>query len=296
MPLNFYRSFQDPSFSLHLHDKLQVPNSSRQAWNERDSCCDVCGTHLTQLKQEAVCMALPLEQWDLSPTSSPTTLFQRYVSQPPPGVQEVQGGPEPVDCATTTAPPSHPTLHSTQRASASPNKSPNPSPSHRPYHLSHRSPSGGQTSSGVPSNKQPQKAGHRLGSKPSFLGLGGGDRRNGSPGSGKAADSQQQPVSGPHTSSSTSGHSSTSGTAEPLQTIQLNRTEGGVSLDPNQVSYLHQCVCVIPNIKHLQNHGASQSTRVDKGGPGWTSVVQLKLKAGVSVVTPVTIMLALLYM
>uniref|UniRef100_A0A1A8P5B7 Kinesin family member 26B n=2 Tax=Nothobranchius rachovii TaxID=451742 RepID=A0A1A8P5B7_9TELE len=47
-------SSKDPSFSLLLHDKLQVPNSSRRAWNERDSRCDVCATHLTQLKQEAI--------------------------------------------------------------------------------------------------------------------------------------------------------------------------------------------------------------------------------------------------
>uniref|UniRef100_A0A4W5MLE6 Kinesin-like protein KIF26A/B helical domain-containing protein n=1 Tax=Hucho hucho TaxID=62062 RepID=A0A4W5MLE6_9TELE len=62
-------SSKDPSFPLLLHDKLQVPNSSRRAWNERDSRCDVCSTHLTQLKQEAVHMVL-------SP-SSPTTLPSR---------------------------------------------------------------------------------------------------------------------------------------------------------------------------------------------------------------------------
>uniref|UniRef100_A0A3Q0RA50 Kinesin-like protein KIF26A/B helical domain-containing protein n=1 Tax=Amphilophus citrinellus TaxID=61819 RepID=A0A3Q0RA50_AMPCI len=76
-------SSKDPSFSLLLHDKLQVPNSSRRAWNERDSRCDVCATHLTQLKQEAVRVVLTLDQWDLSPTSSPPALSGRYGSQAP---------------------------------------------------------------------------------------------------------------------------------------------------------------------------------------------------------------------
>uniref|UniRef100_A0AAQ4QTE5 Kinesin family member 26B n=1 Tax=Gasterosteus aculeatus aculeatus TaxID=481459 RepID=A0AAQ4QTE5_GASAC len=78
-------SSKDPSFSLLLHDKLQVPNSSWRAWNERDSRCDVCATHLTQLKQEAVRLVLTLDQWDLSPPSSPPSHIERYGSQGPPG-------------------------------------------------------------------------------------------------------------------------------------------------------------------------------------------------------------------
>uniref|UniRef100_A0A8C2CF77 Kinesin family member 26Ba n=2 Tax=Cyprinus carpio TaxID=7962 RepID=A0A8C2CF77_CYPCA len=65
-------SSKDPSFSLLLHDKLQVPNSTRKAWNERDGRCDVCATHLSQLKQEAVHMVLSLEQCDVSPGSPPS--------------------------------------------------------------------------------------------------------------------------------------------------------------------------------------------------------------------------------
>ncbi|XP_052001897.1 kinesin-like protein KIF26B isoform X1 [Xyrauchen texanus] len=65
-------SSKDPSFSLLLHDKLQVSNSTRKAWNERDGRCDVCATHLSQLKQEAVHMVLSLEQCDLSPGSPPS--------------------------------------------------------------------------------------------------------------------------------------------------------------------------------------------------------------------------------
>uniref|UniRef100_A0A674EQH9 Kinesin-like protein KIF26B n=1 Tax=Salmo trutta TaxID=8032 RepID=A0A674EQH9_SALTR len=76
-------SSKDPSFSLLLHDKLQVPNSSRRAWNERDSRCDVCSTHLTQLKQEAVHMVLTMDQWDLSPSSSPTLPSRSGLPQAP---------------------------------------------------------------------------------------------------------------------------------------------------------------------------------------------------------------------
>uniref|UniRef100_A0A3B4Z855 Kinesin-like protein KIF26A/B helical domain-containing protein n=1 Tax=Stegastes partitus TaxID=144197 RepID=A0A3B4Z855_9TELE len=155
-------SSKDPSFSLLLHDKLQVPNSSRRAWNERDSRCDVCATHLTQLKQEAVRMVLTLDQWDLSPTSSPPALIGRYGSQGPPGSVGASGA----------------------------------------------------------------LGGHRLGSKPSSLGLGGGvDRRNGSSSSGKAAGAQQQPATGVNSPA--------------LQAHQhLNRTNGGVTLYPYQISQM----------------------------------------------------------
>ncbi|XP_010002918.1 PREDICTED: kinesin-like protein KIF26B [Chaetura pelagica] len=68
---------QDPGFSLVIHDKLQVPNTIRKAWNEKDNRCDVCATHLNQLKQEAIQMVLTLEQaansehYDASPGSPP---------------------------------------------------------------------------------------------------------------------------------------------------------------------------------------------------------------------------------
>ncbi|NXX47544.1 KI26B protein, partial [Tricholaema leucomelas] len=67
---------KEPSFSL-IHDKLQVPNTIRKAWNEKDNRCDVCATHLNQLKQEAIQMVLTLEQaansepYDVSPGSPP---------------------------------------------------------------------------------------------------------------------------------------------------------------------------------------------------------------------------------
>uniref|UniRef100_A0A3Q3IXL9 Kinesin-like protein KIF26A/B helical domain-containing protein n=1 Tax=Monopterus albus TaxID=43700 RepID=A0A3Q3IXL9_MONAL len=166
-------SSKDPSFSLLLHDKLQVPNSSRRAWNERDSRCDVCATHLTQLKQEAVHMVLTLDQWDLSPTSSPPALTGRYGSQGPPGPMGASGTP------------------------------------------------------GVP-------GGHKLGCKPSSLGLGGGvDRRNGSPSSGKAAAAQ-------HGNSSNNGSGAVLSTAALQAHQHMNRTNGGVTLYPYQVSYLYR--------------------------------------------------------
>lgn len=60
-----------------IHDKLQVPNTIRKAWNDRDNRCDICATHLNQLKQEAIQMVLALEQaagsehYDASPGSPP---------------------------------------------------------------------------------------------------------------------------------------------------------------------------------------------------------------------------------
>ncbi|NXI26542.1 KI26B protein, partial [Sterrhoptilus dennistouni] len=64
-------------FSSVIHEKLQVPNTIRKAWNEKDNRCDVCATHLNQLKQEAIQMVLTLEQaansehYDASPGSPP---------------------------------------------------------------------------------------------------------------------------------------------------------------------------------------------------------------------------------
>ncbi|XP_044046110.1 kinesin-like protein KIF26B isoform X2 [Siniperca chuatsi] len=246
-------SSKDPSFSLLLHDKLQVPNSSRRAWNERDSRCDVCTTHLTQLKQEAVRMVLTLDQWDLSPTSSPTSLIGRYGSQGPPGPMGASGAPggpgsrewpPPFlpSSSSSAAAVSHPPHPSSQSPSPSPSQTPTPSPSHGPSNPSHGSTPVGQTSSCAPTNPQPQ--GHRLGSKPSSLGLGGGvDRRNGSPSSGKAG-AQQQPVTGVNSPGNNSGNSSNNGSgavlsAAALQAHQhLNRTNGGVTLYPYQISQM----------------------------------------------------------
>ncbi|XP_037607110.1 kinesin-like protein KIF26B [Sebastes umbrosus] len=242
-------SSKDPSLSLLLHDKLQVPNSSRRAWNERDSRCDVCATHLTQLKQEAVRMVLTLDQWDLSPPSSPPGLIGRYGSQGalgPMGASGAPGGPGSRDwippflpssssssSSSAAAAVSHP---SSQSPSPSPSQTPTPSPSHGPSNPSHGSPS----SSCAPTNPQPQGPGHRLGSKPSSLGLGGGvDRRNGSPSSGKAG-AQQQPVTGVNSPGNNSGNGSGAvlSTAALQAHQHLNRTNGGVTLYPYQISQM----------------------------------------------------------
>ncbi|KAM7423883.1 hypothetical protein PAMA_000311 [Pampus argenteus] len=241
-------SSKDPSFSLLLHDKLQVPNISRRAWNEHDSRCDVCATHLTQLKQEAVRMVLTLDQWDLSPTSSPSALIGRYGSQGPQGPIGASGSRDwpppflPSSSSSAAAAISHP---SSQSPSPSPSQTPTPSPSHGPSNPSHGSPSVGQTFSCAPTNQQPQGPGHRLGSKPSSLGLGGGmDRRNGSPSSGKAAGAQQQPVTGVNSPGNNSGASSNDGSGAVLSTAalqahqHLNRTNGGVTLYPYQISQM----------------------------------------------------------
>uniref|UniRef100_A0A8C5T2Y5 Kinesin-like protein KIF26A/B helical domain-containing protein n=1 Tax=Malurus cyaneus samueli TaxID=2593467 RepID=A0A8C5T2Y5_9PASS len=85
-------SSKDPGFSSVIHEKLQVPNTIRKAWNEKDNRCDVCATHLNQLKQEAIQMVLTLEQaansehYNASPGSPPplstvpTLLSPRHIS------------------------------------------------------------------------------------------------------------------------------------------------------------------------------------------------------------------------
>lgn len=182
-------------------------------------------------------MVLTLDQWDLSPTSSPTALSGRYGFQGPPGPTAA--------CAAGWPPPFLPYTSSSSSAAAvshapsispspSPSQTPTPSPSHGASNNSHLSPPAGQTTS---ANSQTQSPGHKQGSKPSSLGLGGGaDRRNVAPSTGKAG-SQQQPVT---VTSSPSNSVSSSNTGAPLQAHQnLNRTNGGVTLYPYQVRSMH---------------------------------------------------------
>ncbi|KAM8920666.1 kinesin-like protein KIF26A [Pelodytes ibericus] len=49
-------STTNPQFSAFIFDKLQVPDYLLRSRNEGESRCDVCATHLNQLKQEAVQM------------------------------------------------------------------------------------------------------------------------------------------------------------------------------------------------------------------------------------------------
>lgn len=204
-------SSKDPSFSLLLHDKLQVPNSSRRAWNERDSRCDVCATHLTQLKQEAVRLVLSLDQWDLSPTSSPPALVAR------------SSGPAFFPSSVSSAAG---TSHSSFASSQSPSPSPNHTPTPSPIHGRSCSPPVGLNSPG-----------NRLGTKPSSLGLSSGvERRSASPSLGKAVGLQPQQIA-VNNSGSNCGNSSNNGSAGAPQSHQLlNRNNGGVTLYPYQIS------------------------------------------------------------
>lgn len=189
-------------------------------------------------------MVLTLDQWDLSPTSSPTALSGGYGFQGPPGPTAA--------CAAGWPPPFLPHSSSSSSAAAvsqvpsispylSPSQTPTPSPIHGPSNNSHLSPPAGQTT-----NTQTQSPGHKQGSKPSSLGLGGGaDRRNATPTAGKAG-SQQPPVTA---TSSPSNSVSSGNTGAPVQAHQnLNRTNGGVTLYPYQVrsmpDHMSQSQCV----------------------------------------------------
>nr|XP_014349320.1 PREDICTED: kinesin-like protein KIF26A [Latimeria chalumnae] len=55
-------SFKDPDFSALIFDKLQVPGYSQKSWNEGESRCEVCATHLNHLKQEAIQMIQALSK------------------------------------------------------------------------------------------------------------------------------------------------------------------------------------------------------------------------------------------
>lgn len=195
-------------------------------------------------------MVLTLDQWDLSPTSSPTAMSGRYGFQGPPGPTAA--------CAAGWPPPflPYPTSSSSAAAvshapsispSPSPSQTPTPSPGHGPSNNSHLSPPPGQTTS---SNSQTQSPGHKQGSKPSSLGLGGGaDRRNVAPSAGKAG-SQQQPAT---VTSSPSNSVSSSNTGAPLQAQQnLNRTNGGVTLYPYQVRSMHDYTVTMTSLRVSQ--------------------------------------------
>lgn len=203
-------------------------------------------------------MVLTLDQWDLSPTSSPPSLLGRYGSQGPPGPMAASGAPgcpgsrdcPPAFLPSSSSTPaaaasSHPPLQSTQSPSPSPGQNPTPSQS-VPVH-------GSPCSSG-PAN--PQAQGHRQGSKPSSLGLGSGtERRSGPPSSGKAAGVQQQPATGvnsPSNNSCNNGGGAVLSTAGLQAHQHVNRTNGGVTLYPYQVRLTHTVGGLGPFIRPRQ--------------------------------------------
>ncbi|XP_067847816.1 kinesin-like protein KIF26A isoform X2 [Heptranchias perlo] len=55
-------SIKDPEFSAFIFDKLQVPDSSKRGRNEGESRCEICATHLNQLRKEAIQMVHTLGQ------------------------------------------------------------------------------------------------------------------------------------------------------------------------------------------------------------------------------------------
>ncbi|XP_004917245.2 kinesin-like protein KIF26A isoform X1 [Xenopus tropicalis] len=52
----------NPQFSALIFDKLQVPDYLQKSRNEGENRCDICATHLNQLKQEAVQMIQSFNQ------------------------------------------------------------------------------------------------------------------------------------------------------------------------------------------------------------------------------------------
>ncbi|XP_053366268.1 kinesin-like protein KIF26B [Clarias gariepinus] len=146
-------SSKDPSLSLLLHDKLQIPSSPRKAWNEHESRCEVCFTHLSQLKQEAVRLVLTC---DVSPGSPPS--LASLV-----GTRSLIQGSTPTHLSGSYHPvtPSSSSNSAVPASSVSSTCSANTAPS---------------TSISNPSLSSPHHAKH--GSKPNTLGV---ERKSGSP-------------------------------------------------------------------------------------------------------------------
>ncbi|XP_051880436.1 kinesin-like protein KIF26A isoform X2 [Pristis pectinata] len=53
---------KDPGFSAFIFDKLQVPDTSKRGRSESESRCEICATHLNQLRKEAIQMVHNLGQ------------------------------------------------------------------------------------------------------------------------------------------------------------------------------------------------------------------------------------------
>nr|XP_046147979.1 kinesin-like protein KIF26B [Oncorhynchus gorbuscha] len=68
-----YISCKDSTLSAYLHDNLQTHSGTIDAWAVEDeqSGCDVCGAHLSQLKQEAIHLILAREERAKWATTSP---------------------------------------------------------------------------------------------------------------------------------------------------------------------------------------------------------------------------------
>ncbi|XP_036397899.1 kinesin-like protein KIF26B [Megalops cyprinoides] len=215
-------SSKDPSISLLLHDKLQVPNSTRKAWNERDGRCDVCATHLNQLKQEAIHMVLTLDQCGDASPGSPPPLANLPALTGPRGV--LQGVPR--DWGYL------PAAYHTPSSSG-------PAPNHA--HI----PTAATTT--TPTTAAGFYAGYpKHGTKPNTLGVGNGaEKKNGSPGHAGKPGAQPPPAHPPVSPSNGNGN----GNGNTLSSVALQTHQyldatwsmsraNGVTLYPYQISQM----------------------------------------------------------
>ncbi|XP_076834810.1 kinesin-like protein KIF26B isoform X2 [Brachyhypopomus gauderio] len=208
-------SSKDPSLSLLLQDKLQVPNSPRKAWNERDSRCDVCSTHLSQLKQEAVHMVLSLDQCDVSPASPPSVaalLGSRGVLTPPRDWAYLPGA-----CHSPAPSAAVPTPASGSSASGS---------------SAPCGPASGACGSVGGASLHPPNPKH--GGKPSTLGVSSGVEKKGAPPSAHGSKTSAAPTSPAGTNAPQQTHPHLEGAWSPAHLSRAN----GVTLYPYQVSQM----------------------------------------------------------
>lgn len=128
--------------SAYLHDNLQTHSGTIDVWavEEEQSGCDVCGAHLSQLKQEAIHLILAREERAKRATTSP--------AKPLPG------------STSTKAAPSSPHLSGSARTH---NSSAKPSPG--PRSTTSTAPSSPRLS-GFTRSQSPQKPHHRRILKP----------------------------------------------------------------------------------------------------------------------------------
>ncbi|XP_055728258.1 kinesin-like protein KIF26B isoform X2 [Salvelinus fontinalis] len=82
-----YISCKDSTLSAYLHDNLQPHSGTKDVWavEEEQSGCDICGAHLSQLKQEAIHLILAREERAKWATPSP--------AKPLPGTTSTKAAP-----------------------------------------------------------------------------------------------------------------------------------------------------------------------------------------------------------
>ncbi|XP_029589011.1 kinesin-like protein KIF26B isoform X2 [Salmo trutta] len=128
-----YISCKDSTLSAYLHDNLQTHSGTIDVWavEEEQSGCDVCGAHLSQLKQEAIHLILAREERAKRATTSPAKPLPGSTStKAAPSSPHLSGSarthnssakPSPGPRSTTSTAPSSPRLSGFTR-SQSPQK------------------------------------------------------------------------------------------------------------------------------------------------------------------------------